>query len=111
MDEETFLTEYELNMTTILSNGEEVELLPGGKHIKVTYANIEEYISKTISFRLNECQKQIKRIRKGISITFDANFLRMLSWKDLEYKVVGKETLDIERLKEITVYRVSTIVI
>ncbi len=93
-------------MTTILSNGEEVELIPGGKQIRVNFSNLDDYISKTIHVRLNECQKQIKRIKKGISLTFDANFLRMLSWKDLEYKVVGKETLDIERLKEITVYRV-----
>ena len=39
-------------------------------------------------------------------MTFDAGFLRMLSWSDLEYKVVGKEIVDIERLKELTVYRV-----
>lgn len=31
MDEETFLQGYELFFTTILSNGEEVELIPGGK--------------------------------------------------------------------------------
>ena len=31
----------------------------------------------------------------------------MFTWKDLEYKVVGRENIDIDRLKEITVYRVS----
>lgn len=31
-DEEAFLDEYDLTMTTILSNGDEVELIPGGKH-------------------------------------------------------------------------------
>lgn len=34
--------------------------------------------------------------------------LRILSWKDLEYKVVGREKIDIERLKEITTYRNCT---
>lgn len=31
----------------------------------------------------------------------------MFTWKDLEYKVVGRENIDMDRLKEITVYRVS----
>lgn len=56
--------------------------------------------------RMNECKKQIKSIKKGIRETFDDNFLRMFSWQDLEYKVVGKEVIDIERLKEISTYRV-----
>ena len=31
-----------------------------------------------------------------------------MSWHDLEYKVVGKEIIDIDRLKEITTYRNCT---
>ncbi len=57
--------------------------------------------------RLNECTKQIKFIKKGVDITFDSKILRLLSWQDLQYKVVGKEVIDIDRLKELTVYRVS----
>ncbi len=57
MDEETFLQGYELNMTTILSNGEEVELIPGGKNVRVNFANLNDYIKKTIDVRLNECKK------------------------------------------------------
>ena len=106
MDEETFLQGYELHFTTILSNGEEVELIPGGKHLRVNFSNIKDYVQRTIEFRLRECKKQIKAIKTGVAMTFDAGFLRMLSWSDLEYKVVGKEIVDIERLKELTVYRV-----
>ena len=29
----------------------------------------------------------------------------MLSWKDLQYKTVGREEIDIDRLKEITQYK------
>ena len=107
MDEETFLMGYDLNFTTILSNGEEIELIPGGRNVRVNFSNIKDYIQKTLTARFNECKKQIKAIKKGINQTFQASILRMLSWADLEYKVVGKEILDMERLKEITVYRVK----
>lgn len=96
----------ELNFTTILSNGEEVELVHGGKHKQVNKDNFKDFIVKTLNARFNECKKQIKAIKKGIDITFDSKYLRLLSWRDLEYKVVGKDIIDIERLKEITAYRV-----
>lgn len=41
MPEEEFLAGYDLYMTTILSNGEEIELLPGGKSIKINYSNLK----------------------------------------------------------------------
>lgn len=103
--EEKFLADYDLYFTTILSNGEEVELVPGGKTIRVKFDNISEYIERTIKARMNECKTQIKWVKKGINTTFQASALRVLSWQELEYKVVGKESIDIERLKEITVYR------
>lgn len=48
MPESEFLAGYELTFQTILSNGEEVELIPGGKNIKVNYGNLKEFIEKTI---------------------------------------------------------------
>jgi HECT-domain (ubiquitin-transferase) len=87
--EEEFLSAFELYFTTILSNSEEVELCHGGKHKRVNYSNLEDYIKKTVDFRLHECKEQIKHIKKGIDITFNSHYLRLLSWKDLQYKVVG----------------------
>ena len=81
----------------------------GGRHVRVNFSNIKDYINRTIEVRLTECKKQIKAIKKGIDKTFDSSILRLLSWSDLEYKVVGKEVLDMERLKEITIYRVRKI--
>ena len=107
--EEDFLLEYELNFTTILSNGEEVELVTGGKTKRVNFSNMKEYVKKSITARLQESRVQIKHIKKGIDATFDSKFLRLLSWKDLQYKVVGKDVIDIDRLKELTTYRVRII--
>jgi len=49
----------------------------------------------------------VKLIKRGIDQTFDSKILRLLSWKDLQYKVVGLDIIDIDRLKEITTYRVT----
>lgn len=105
--EEEFLQGYDMNFTTILSSGEEFELCKDGKSKRVNFENISEYIDLMIKARFYECKTQIKHIKKGIDITFDSNYLRLLGWKDLQYKVVGEETIDVERLKEITTYRVS----
>jgi len=54
MTEEEFLQgeSYELFFTTILSNGEEVELCHGGRSKRVTFANLKDYLSKTLHARL-----------------------------------------------------------
>lgn len=101
------MTGYELYFTTILSNGDEVELIPGGKAIRVRFSNLKAFITKVVDVRCDECKKQIKAVKRGLNDIFDEKFLKVLSWKDLEYKVVGKEKIEVERLKEITVYRVS----
>ena len=82
-------------------------MIAGGKSIRVDYSNLEKYIDLTIKARFTECKSQINLIKKGIDITFNSNYLRILHWKDLQYKVVGQEVIDVDRLKEITTYRVS----
>jgi hypothetical protein len=57
MPEEEFLAGYDLYMTTILSNGEEIELLPGGKSIKINYSNLKQYVEKSFAARLSESNK------------------------------------------------------
>ena len=104
--EEEFVAGFDLNFTTILSNTDEVEIVPNGKDKRVDYSNLEEYIEKTIETRLKECQAQIRSIKKGIDISFNSTFLKLMCWKDLEFKVVGDEVVDLDRLKEITSYRV-----
>lgn len=47
-DEKAAEVYEELNYTTILSNGEEVELLNGGRHKKVDASNIHDFVKKTL---------------------------------------------------------------
>lgn len=78
------------------------ELIPNGQNVPVTYSNLENYIELMKQSRKTENEAQVKAIRKGIAATFSLSFLRLLSWSELEVKVVGHEVVDIERLKEIS---------
>jgi len=93
-------------MTTHLSDGENLSnLINNGSEVAVTYANLEDYISRTIKARLGESKRQIKAIKRGMSMTFSASLLKYMSSTDLERKVVGSEEVDVDRLKEITSYK------
>ena len=51
---------------------------------------------------LSENSLQVESIRKGINVTFTTNFLKLLSAKELETRVVGQKFISIDRLKEIS---------
>ena len=90
--------------TTILSNGEEVELKRGGKDIVVTGENLEEYIELAKEKRLSEGTEQYEAIRRGINFIVPSYFLKLLSWRELEFKVCGRKEIEAEALKAITTY-------
>lgn len=49
-----FAASIDQNFTTVLSNGSEVSLCPGGETKKVTQANMEEFINLVLVARSNE---------------------------------------------------------
>ena len=67
-----------------------------------------ELVEKT---RLNEFKKQAEAIRKGLCLIVPEGVLNLLTWRELETIVCGKPILDIDLLKENTVYRVRTAVL
>lgn len=78
------------------------ELVPGGKDIPVLLTNLDQFISLTKQKMLSENSLQVESIRKGINVTFTTNFLKLLSAKELETRVVGQKFISIDRLKEIS---------
>lgn len=107
MTDEEFAKEYgeTHTMSILLSNGKSVDLVENGSNIPVTRANITEYFDKAVKVRLEECKPQVEALINGIAKTFDKSFLRMVSWKYFEHRVVGLTEVSVERLKEITSYR------
>lgn len=107
MSEDDFQYAVDEYFVTLLSNGKEVELCPGGKTRKVTKANMEEYINSIVNVRLNEAEKQMRAIREGVNYIMPLSICNMLNWQMIEARATGSKTIDIEKLKSITQYNVS----
>ena len=92
------------NYSTYLSDKTEVELIPGGKNIRVKYENRIDFIKKLLKIRLSEADKQIESIKKGFSKIVPLVLLSCLNAKDLETKVCGVKEIDFELLRKNTKY-------
>jgi len=57
--------------------------------------------------RLNEFKRQIEAIRRGLSLIIPEGLLNLLTWRELETMVCGKPILDVELLRQNTIYRVK----
>jgi E3 ubiquitin-protein ligase HERC2 len=89
----------------MLSSGEEVELIENGKNINLSLENKKLYVELVEKTRLNEGKIQIDAIRSGLEQVIPIGILKLISWNEIEMLVCGKPILDVELLKENTVYR------
>ena len=62
LSEADFTASIDLNFTTVLSNGEQIQLCKGGKEKKVTKANLQEFVDSVKKARFNESASQVKAI-------------------------------------------------
>ena len=108
IDEQNFSALIDDCFITRLSDGSEVELVKGGKNLKVTFQNRKEYAQKVENTRLEEGLLQLKSIKKGLFKVVPQSLIRLFSWKELEYKICGKPTFKVEALKKITRYSVTS---
>lgn len=103
---ESFSYFVEQKYTTCLSDGSEVELVPDGRNIDVTYNDRVKYCELVEKIRLEESKVQMAAIRSGLELVIPLGLLKLLSWKEIETLVCGKPILDVDLLKENSVYRV-----
>eukprot|EP01119_Soliformovum_irregulare_P020806 TRINITY_DN6796_c0_g1_i1.p1 TRINITY_DN6796_c0_g1~~TRINITY_DN6796_c0_g1_i1.p1 ORF type:complete len:3271 (-),score=955.48 TRINITY_DN6796_c0_g1_i1:39-9716(-) len=88
-----------ITFTTKLSDNTEVELIPNGRNTSVNQSNVKEYIRLVEQRRLNECQKQIAAIRKGLGSIVPLKLLGLFTWEEIEERACGKPNVDVEALK------------
>ncbi|CAJ0958085.1 unnamed protein product, partial [Mesorhabditis belari] len=83
---------------------QEVELCPGGKDIRVTRANLLEYVHELVKHRLHrgELTQCYQSIRQGINDAIPPGFMDHLSPEDLVLLVNGVAEINLERLKKLT---------
>eukprot|EP01012_Entosiphon_sulcatum_P068166 TRINITY_DN9820_c0_g1_i2.p1 TRINITY_DN9820_c0_g1~~TRINITY_DN9820_c0_g1_i2.p1 ORF type:complete len:319 (-),score=74.33 TRINITY_DN9820_c0_g1_i2:15-971(-) len=89
---------------TVLSDGSEVELLPGGKNREVTFEDRQLYSKLVLDCRLNESRQQLLAMRHGMLDVLPPHFLALLTWQELERRVCGVPEIDIEELKRSAIY-------
>ena len=92
------------NFTVLLSDTSSWELIPGGKNIRVTHENKEEFIQKVLEARFTEADVQINAIKTGFTKIVPEVLLHCLNARDLEKRVCGKNVIDFNLLKKHTRY-------
>eukprot|EP01017_Pseudomicrothorax_dubius_P038535 TRINITY_DN578_c0_g2_i1.p1 TRINITY_DN578_c0_g2~~TRINITY_DN578_c0_g2_i1.p1 ORF type:complete len:332 (+),score=91.58 TRINITY_DN578_c0_g2_i1:84-998(+) len=105
VDENNFNDLIQEKFVTYLSDGSEYELVPGGKSILVTFERRAEYAELVEKVRLEESRKQAEAIRKGLTLIVPEGLLNLLTWRELETLVCGKPIMDVELLRQNTIYK------
>ena len=99
-----YIIQMGLNFEIKNSNGSDIELKPDGKNLYVDISNVNQYINLYKLKRLEEFNIQIKEIQKGLFAGISIDVLQILSWRELEKIICGKNNFDVDDLKKHTNY-------
>ncbi|TMW66734.1 hypothetical protein Poli38472_014046 [Pythium oligandrum] len=107
MTEDEFETAFEgldLRFTAFDCNGQEIELVEGGKSTRVTFENRLEYCQLAEQYRLQEGAKQVAAMARGLATIFPVRVLTLLTWHEMEMLTCGSPKIDINLWKQHTRY-------
>ena len=82
----------------------EVEVIPGGEDIPVTWANRDEYIAAVISQRCSEVRPQVEAMIRGVATVVPVAALSLLTAPELEVAMCGRAEVPVDLLRENTEY-------
>jgi hypothetical protein len=94
----------DLSFVTNDSEGDEVELMPGGRDVTVNYSNRILYCDMSEEYRLREFDIQVAGIIRGFTSIIPSRALKLFTWSELEILVSGRPDVDTAYLRERTVY-------
>ena len=97
--EEVFADCLDATFTTVLSDGSEVELIPDGRQVPVTFHNRHAYVDLVLKARLHESAAQLDALAKGFHSVIPHHVLSVLTWQQLEVLVCGKPDFDLDDLR------------
>ncbi|RLN74498.1 hypothetical protein BBJ28_00009530, partial [Nothophytophthora sp. Chile5] len=92
------------NFTVLSSTRETVELVPGGRHVHVTWEDREEYARAVETYRLTEFAPVCGDMARGLATILPAPTLGLFSWHELRTLVCGKASVDVALLRRRTIY-------
>lgn len=95
MTDEEFSNAFSHKFDTVLSNGKIVELQTGhfsnaSSDKQVTKENYAQYIELVLEARSNEAKQQMEWFRQGFEHIVPIKTFHILSWNEVEERVVGK---------------------
>ncbi|KAH0502034.1 E3 ubiquitin-protein ligase HECTD3 [Microtus ochrogaster] len=104
MDRETFEFKFgkELTFTTVLSDQQVVELIPGGTGVVVGYEDRSRFIQLVQKARLEESKEQVAAMQAGLLKVVPQAVLDLLTWQELEKKVCGDPEVTVDALRKLT---------
>jgi len=93
-----------LKFTARGSDGKEVDLLPGGSSIPVSWTSRALYLRMAEEHRLTEFDRQCEALRRGVGAVVPRYLLSLFQWHELERMVCGRPDVDIDLLRDNTIY-------
>merc|ERR1712048_891910 len=85
-------------------DGKLYELFPGGSDHDVEFEHRREYAGLRLRFAIDEMDVQIDAIRAGLAEMVPARLFFLLRWDEMAKKVCGTPIVDVQLLKDATVY-------
>ncbi|CEG36120.1 hect e3 ubiquitin [Plasmopara halstedii] len=98
------LQAMDLVFTTVLSDGQTVELCEDGINTSVTMSNLKDYINLMLQARLQESRDVINIIKQGLHSIMPVSALSLLTWTEFEKRMCGVSEIDVKLLKDNTEY-------
>lgn len=102
--DEEFAVAYPLTFTAKLASGEVVELLPGGKDVRVSRSNARDYCNLLEQCLLHQFDAHIEAIRRGLGNMVPLTGLALFTGRELEVLVCGRPDVDVANLRANTMY-------
>ncbi|CAH0479236.1 unnamed protein product [Peronospora belbahrii] len=93
-----------LTLSTTLSDGVEVPLVPKGEKMPVTLANRELYVQLVEKTRLTESSQQLAALKDGLSSVLPMELAPLFTPRELEVLICGRREVDVDLLQQCTEY-------
>lgn len=92
------------NFATRSIDGREIQLIEKGSLIKINKSNIKLYLESLSQYKIHEFKDQVNAIIKGISSIIPLDILLILNAEEIETRICGLRSVDINLLKKNTLY-------
>ena len=86
---EDFVYLFGLTYSVADSAGNEVEIIPSGSQVSVTFENRLHYYDLALDYRLNEWKQAAEAIAAGVYALVPQRALSLFTWEQLERAVKG----------------------